>query len=96
MANHTISLVAKDENALTDATAAYNAPLLLQVPPGVTLTNDQYLQQIIVAPAIASMRAIASAANIGNLHTRLQAAGDAGDRQTLNKVGVDLTSGGYP
>ena len=92
---HTISLTNKQENALTDLVAAYNAPLLAQTPPGVTLTNDQYLLQVVVAPAITTMETSAAAVIIGTLHARMNAAAAASDKATLNKINNDLTTGGY-
>ena len=92
---HSYTLTNKDEAALTDAVAAYNAPLLAQTPPGTTLTNDQYIAKFYIDPAIEAMKATAAAAIIGGLQARLNAAAAAGDKSTLNKVSINLTNGGY-
>lgn len=92
---HSSTFTNREESDLTDAVTAYNAPLLLQTPVGPTLTNDQYWQQMFVAPAKASMAQAAKVANLASLHTRLDAAGAAADKNTLNRVAADLLSGGY-
>jgi hypothetical protein len=76
--------------------AAYNAPLLLQNPPGNTLTKAQYIDQVLVTPELNALAAQAIAARSAKLVAGTQAAADANDNVTLNKIKNDLIAGGYP
>ena len=95
MPAYTINLSNKQDAALTDVVAAYNAPLLLQSPPGNTLTKAQYIDQVMVTPELNTLIAQAIEARAAKLIAATKTAADANDNTTLNKIKNDLIAGGY-
>lgn len=76
-------LTATQAKALTILTAAFNAPLLLQTPPGRTRTEDEYLDEFIFGPPLDAMVAQAAAATKAPIVEKLEKAISEGDVATV-------------
>ena len=96
MPAYTINISNKQDAALTDVVAAYNAPLLLQNPPGDALTKAQYIDRIMLTPQLQKMLDDAILARSEKLVAGTKLAADAADTTTLTKIRNDLIAGGYP
>ncbi len=90
--DYTITITNRQDADLKKVVDAYNAPLLLQTPPGNTLTKKQYLDQVLITPILTKVRADAAVADINALITALQKAADDANDAALAQVRTDLAA----